>query len=158
MDRRSFDAERALMMMVAWHYLGTPYIWGGDDPSGLDCSGFAIECLQSVGILQRKGDWTAAVLQKMFSACPVTDDPLPGDLVFYGNEAGQVVHIEIMVDTKRAIGASGGGSANINVAEAWKRNAYVKVRPIATRGGLHSILDPFLADALQKAAGKIKVT
>ena len=54
---------RSVATKVAWHYLGTPYIWGGDDFSGFDCSGFVIEILKSVGILPRDGDWTAAMLK-----------------------------------------------------------------------------------------------
>jgi len=31
----------------------TFYLWGGDDPlAGFDCSGFVIEILKSVGILE----------------------------------------------------------------------------------------------------------
>ena len=37
---------------IAWHLLGTPYRWGGDDPIlGFDCSGFIVEILKSVGVL-----------------------------------------------------------------------------------------------------------
>src|SRR5512139_2657361 len=109
-----FEAERQLMMRVAWHYLGTPYIWAGDDPSGFDCSGFAVECLQSVGILPRRGDWSAAALFEMFKAQPAGMDPQSGDLIFWRNVVGgPIIHVEIMVDSKRSIGASGGGSTNV---------------------------------------------
>ena len=142
-----YAAERELLMQVAWHYLGTPYIWAGDDPSGFDCSGFAIECLQSVGILPRKGDWSAAALFEMFKAHPAGPYPQPGDLAFYRGDSGAIIHVEIMVDSKRSIGASGGGSANVTVDAAWRRNAYIKVRPVASRTGLAGILDPFQAPA-----------
>jgi len=39
MDRREIAAK------IAWHYLGTPYVWGGDDFSGFDCSGYVIEIM-----------------------------------------------------------------------------------------------------------------
>ena len=41
-------------LQTALAYLGTPYVWGGDDPSGFDCSGFVIECLKSAGLLNLK--------------------------------------------------------------------------------------------------------
>ena len=43
----------------ALSYLGTPYIWGGDDPSGFDCSGFVVECLKTAGFLSENEDYTA---------------------------------------------------------------------------------------------------
>ncbi|MBI5580806.1 MAG: C40 family peptidase [Deltaproteobacteria bacterium] len=142
MDERH---ERELMMRVAWHYLGTPYIWAGDDPGGFDCSGFAVECLQAVGLLPRKGDWTAAGLLDLFRKGRVFTAEA-GDLVFWraaGDDASPVVHVEIMVDALRSIGASGGGSANTTVAEAWRRNAYIKVRPYAGRPFCAGIYSPF---------------
>jgi cell wall-associated NlpC family hydrolase len=77
MDERS---QRKMVQRIAMSYLGTFYIWGGDDPSGFDCSGLAIECLKSVGVLPREGDWTAQDLSAMF---PRVDPPQGGDLVFW---------------------------------------------------------------------------
>jgi cell wall-associated NlpC family hydrolase len=139
--------DRELMMKVAWSFLGRPYIWGGDDSHGFDCSGYVIECLQSVGILPRKGDWTAQGLWVKFNANPVPEAYVQqGDLAFWRvveSPESSIIHIEIMVDWKHSIGASGGGSRTITEADAWAQNAYVKVRPIATRAGMAGILDPF---------------
>lgn len=139
--------ERELLLRVAWHFLGTPYIWAGDDPGGFDCSGFAVECLQSVGLLPRRGDWTAAGLLDLFRKGRVFAPFIePGDLVFWRAAEGAeapVIHVEIMVDALRSIGASGGGAANTSVAEAWRRNAYIKVRPCAGRPFCAGIYSPF---------------
>lgn len=139
--------DRDLMMRVAWHYLGTPYIWAGDDPSGFDCSGFAVECLQSVGLLPRQGDWTAGSLRDRFRKSPVFASFVkPGDLVFWRAaeaDASPIIHVEIMIDDFRSIGASGGGSANTTIDEAWRRNAYIKVRPYASRPFCAGIYNPF---------------
>jgi cell wall-associated NlpC family hydrolase len=139
--------DRELMMKVAWHYLGTPYIWAGDDPSGFDCSGFAVECLQSVGLLPRKGDWTAASLMDLFRKGRVFAAFIkPGDLVFWraaGADTSPIIHVEVMIDEFRSIGASGGGSANTTAAEAWRRNAYIKVRPYMSRPFSAGIYSPF---------------
>jgi cell wall-associated NlpC family hydrolase len=138
--------DRDLALKVAWHFLGTPYIWGGDDPSGFDCSGFVIECLQSVGVLPRKGDWSAAGLWDTFKRGrrDMVTDYKPGDLVFYvvpGTE--NIIHVEILVDQERSIGASGGGSSVVSTPDAWRRNSYVKVRPMWTREGIYGVLNPF---------------
>lgn len=138
--------ERELMTKVAWHYLGTPYIWGGDDPSGFDCSGFVIECLQSVGLLPRQGDWSAGGLFDLFrkGRRDWVGEYQPADLVFYkGADSDAVIHVEILVDKERSIGASGGGSTVLTTADAWRRNSYIKVRPFGTRSGIAGILNPF---------------
>jgi len=48
----SYDDSRAnSVISVAWSFLGTPYVWGGSDPSGFDCSGFTWYCyLHGAGI------------------------------------------------------------------------------------------------------------
>jgi cell wall-associated NlpC family hydrolase len=139
--------NRDLALRVAWHYLGTPYIWGGDDPSGFDCSGFVIEILQSVGILPRQGDWTAASLWYLFQQGrrDLYSDYTAGDLIFWrsAENADAIIHIEMLVDQTRSIGAQGGGSANVTTADAWRRNSYVKIRPFASRSFMAGVLNPF---------------
>ena len=138
------DTERKeIMITTAWAYLGRPYRWGGDDPmAGFDCSGFVIECLKSAGLLPRRGDWTAQGLWERFIDRTV-GMPSPGCLVFWDNRAGRIVHVEICLNGELAIGASGGGSETLTNEDAIKQNAYIKVRPIATRSHVKGFLDPF---------------
>lgn len=139
--------EREIALKVAWHYLGTPYIWAGDDPSGFDCSGLVIECLKSSGILPRKGDWTAAALFKLFRWGWVDGSwrSRGGDLVFWhrAEDKEAIIHVEMMIDSHRSIGASGGGAATTTIAEAWRANAFVKIRPIVSRPHCAGILNPY---------------
>ena len=51
MVKVKYDWRRFYAYKLAWKYIGKFYKWGGDDPSGFDCSGFVIEILKSVGIL-----------------------------------------------------------------------------------------------------------
>ena len=128
---------------VAWTFLGKPYLWGGDDPSGFDCSGFCIEILKSVGLLPRKGDWTAAGLAQHFEEKKVTS-PYEGCLVFWASgSSGKIIHVEYCLNDVISIGASGGGSKTQTVQDAIKQNAYIKIRPFRTRGGLWGFVDPF---------------
>jgi cell wall-associated NlpC family hydrolase len=134
---------RELFLKIAWSYLGKPYVWGGDDPlQGFDCSGFVIECLKSVGVLPRKGDWTAHMLRDHFYHYSGRD-PKPGDLVFWQNNNGKIIHVEICLDTRLSIGASGGGSRTRTIEDAIKQNAFIKIRPFNTRKNIKGFADPF---------------
>ena len=131
---------RDLALKIAFHYLGTPYIWGGAGPTSFDCSGFVIEILKSVGELPRSGDWTAHQLADMWHR---TRDPRSGDLVFWRNAGGRAIHVEMCIGDGLAIGASGGGSKTTTVAAAIKQNAFIKIRPIDSRPGVWGYVNPF---------------
>ena len=135
--------QRKLVQRIAMSYLGTFYIWGGDDPSGFDCSGLVIECLKSVGVLPREGDWTADSLSRMF---PRVDPPQGGDLVFWSDSPGspRVIHVEICIGEGLAIGASGGGSKVKTIKDAVKYNAFIKIRPIESRKNVWGYVNPYL--------------
>lgn len=135
--------KRGTFLKIAWEFLGRPYRWGGDDPmSGFDCSGLVVECLKSVGLLPRAGDWTAQGLRTRFADREV-QGPFSGCLVFWLLPSGKAMHVEICLNDELAIGASGGGSKTITNQDAINQNAYIKVRPIASRGGNKVFVDPF---------------
>ena len=59
--------------------LGTPYVFGGETPGmALDCSGYVSYVYGNVGLTS--GRYTA---QGLYDSCTKTDDPQPGDLVFF---------------------------------------------------------------------------
>lgn len=135
--------KREIAEHVALSFLGKPYYWGGDDPvRGFDCSGFVIEILKSVGILPRRGDWTAAGLYHTFRDHAVVD-PDSGCLVFWENSDGRVIHVEYCLGDDLAIGASGGGSRTDTEQEAIDSNAYIKIRPIYSRSRVAGFVDPW---------------
>lgn len=122
------DAALWLIERTLW----TPYIWGGDDPSGRDCSGNIIEALQGSGVLPPVGDWTAEMLRKRFKLVIV---PIPGCLAFRMNSEGRAVHVgmvwAVLDDgTVLVIEAGGGDSTTQTVADAMRQNAFVKMRPV----------------------------
>jgi len=134
---------RIVAERIALSFLGLPYVWGGDDPvQGFDCSGFVIEILKSVGVLPREGDWTADGLWRRFRDKEVPS-PTLGCLVFWFNIEGRAVHVEFCLDDKLAIGASGGGRNVKTMQDAVRQNAYIKIRPILSRGGNKRFADPF---------------
>ncbi len=137
------QAKRGMALKIAWKFYGTFYTWGGDDPSGFDCSGLIIECLKSVGCLPRSGDWTAAGLWHKFPVKPANGRA--GDLVFWSNiPQGRIIHIEMCINEDLSIGASGGGSKTKTRQDAIRHNAFIKVRPFDSRENLYGFANPYL--------------
>jgi cell wall-associated NlpC family hydrolase len=130
---------------IAFSFLGKPYVWGGDDPvNGFDCSGMCIEILKSVGLLPRKGDWTAQGLWDRFNEYEL-DKPHKGCLVFWTNIKGdRIVHVEYALTGQLSIGAAGGGSKTKNRNDAINQNAYIKIRQWKTRPRVKGFIDPYL--------------
>lgn len=126
---------------VAWSYLGRFYRWGGDDPGGFDCSGFVIEILKSVGKLPRTGDWTAQGLYDHFADQKCLNSQ-EGCLVFWQGRT-KIVHVEYCLTESLSIGASGGGSKTKTEADAIAQNAFIKIRPFASRPQVRGLVDPF---------------
>ena len=130
-------------MIYLQKWIGHFYLWGGDDPSGFDCSGLILEVLKSVGLIRPNIDMTAYDLYRWFNHSK-TIKPGPGKLVFWFREA-KVIHVEMMIDNDHTVGASGGGSATKTIADAVRHNAFVKMRPLNYRGTNFKICDPFAA-------------
>jgi cell wall-associated NlpC family hydrolase len=131
------------LVSSAMHFLNIPYLWGGDDFSGYDCSGLVQEILAMVGA-DPPGDQTAQALFNHFSQEPnyVSRDPQAGAVVFFGSNHKSIIHVGFMIDKYKMIEAAGGGSHITSTRDAVKFNAYVKIRPIKRRKDLLAILMP----------------
>ena len=55
----------------------------------------------------------------------------------------RIIHVEMLIDEYFTIGASGGGSRTLSIADAIKHDAFIKQRPLNYRGADYIILDPF---------------
>ena len=118
-------------------YEGRPYIWGADNPmKGLfDCSGLQIHVLQTVGELPFGFDTTAAGLFARYRGVgkELKLPPFPpGCLVFFSDysDPARIKHVEMVLGCDLAIGAAGGGDHTLTEADAYRQNAFVKIRPI----------------------------
>jgi hypothetical protein len=83
---------------VAERHLGTPYLWGGRDSQGLDCSGLVQQAFYACGrACPRDADQQLA----FFTAEAPRDGLKRGDLVFWSD------HVAMMLDRERLIHANG---------------------------------------------------
>lgn len=123
----------------AMSFLGSPYIWGGDDPTGWDCSGLVQEILASVN-MDPPGDQTASGLYAHFMRERHTLKAKAGSLAFYGKT--KISHVAFMIDDWRVIEAGGGGSKTRTADDAAAQNAFVRIRPVYRRTDLVRILHP----------------
>ena len=89
---------------MAMLYLNTPYLWGGRSPFGIDCSGLTQMVYKLNGIKLLRDAYQQAEQGETLS---FVEEAEAGDLAFFDNEEGRIVHVGIVMDNNRIIHASG---------------------------------------------------
>jgi cell wall-associated NlpC family hydrolase len=79
-------------------------MWGGRTPLGIDCSGFTQVVFKICGIRIPR-DSSEQV--KLGTSVDFVNEAKPGDLAFFDNHEGSIVHTGIILDGGRIIHASG---------------------------------------------------
>lgn len=85
-------------------FLNAPYLWGGRTLFGIDCSGFTQAVYKLAGIPIRRDAAQQAEQGETVNFLP---EVKAGDLAFFDNAEGRIIHVGIMLDTNRIIHASG---------------------------------------------------
>lgn len=95
---------RHAIVEASYLYLNSPYLWGGKSPFGIDCSGFTQMVYKLCGqrILR-----DASQQAQMGTPLSFIEEALPGDLAFFDNEEGKIIHVGIVLKNNKIIHASG---------------------------------------------------
>jgi len=89
---------------VAMSLYGTPYMWGGRNFYGIDCSGFTQLVYKIIG---KKLPRDASQQIDMGRTLAIGEEPQEGDLAFFDSPSGKIVHVGLCLGDKRIIHASG---------------------------------------------------
>lgn len=107
--QRSFEAQwhpndPSSVVSMAFRFLNTPYLWGGKSKAGMDCSALSQLCYAICGVAIDRDARDQAALGTRVSG---VSEAKEGDLAFFENECGKIIHVGIVLKEGRIIHSSG---------------------------------------------------
>ncbi|GAB4312928.1 MAG: C40 family peptidase [Bacteroidales bacterium] len=98
----SLTPEALVNEAMLW--LGVPYLWGGRSPFGVDCSGFVQLLFSRYGVDLPRDAWQQATVGEQVA---FQSEARKGDLFFFDNQDGDIVHVGVYCGNDRIIHSSG---------------------------------------------------
>ncbi|NND61585.1 MAG: C40 family peptidase [Flavobacteriaceae bacterium] len=92
------------LINIALLYLNSPYLWGGKTPFGIDCSGFTQMVYKLNGFKLLRD---ASQQSGQGEALSFIEESEPGDLAFFDNSEGDIVHVGIIMKDNYIVHAHG---------------------------------------------------
>ncbi|WP_298883658.1 C40 family peptidase [uncultured Polaribacter sp.] len=92
------------ILQTAFNYLNTPFLWGGKTPFGIDCSGFTQMVYKLCGHHLLRDAKEQATQGEVLS---FIEESEAGDLAFFDNEEGEIIHVGIILNDYHIIHAHG---------------------------------------------------
>lgn len=104
MSDTNLSKQSSDFINVALSYLHSPYLWGGKNVMGIDCSG-----LVQVAALICGKELTRNARQQIAFGDQVDflAEALPGDLAFFDHDDGHISHVGILLNDHQILHASG---------------------------------------------------
>ena len=105
-DGQTFSKElpKSAIIQQAFLLLNTPFLWGGKTPFGIDCSGFTQLVYKLCGYPILRNAHQQATHGEVLS---FIEESEPGDLAFFDDEEGNIVHVGIIMKDYYIIHAHG---------------------------------------------------
>ena len=144
----------------AERFLGVPYVWGGDTPSGFDCSGLVQYVYGHIGVQLPRTTYTQV---KVGSPVAGLTQAQPGDLVFFAGSDGTPTspgHVGIYIGNGKMIDAPYTGTV-VQVQTVTSAGPVVAIRRILPGTGAMTVPADFgltaAASATPTSAGPVAV-
>jgi len=102
--KKSGIKSREEIIQTALLYLNSPYLWGGKTPLGIDCSGFT-QMVYKLNGYDLKRDANQQALQG--EVLSFIEECQQGDLAFFDNEEGKIIHVGIIMNDNYIIHSHG---------------------------------------------------
>ena len=96
--------NRNSIVNTALSFLNSPYLWGGKTPFGIDCSGFTQMVYKINGYKLYRDAKEQANQGETLS---FIEESEAGDLAFFNNDQGDIIHVGIILQNNHIIHASG---------------------------------------------------
>jgi len=97
-------SQKKYLIENALIYLNAPYLWGGRSPLGIDCSGFTQLVYRLQGIKLPRDAYQQAEIGNTLSFIEESEE---GDLAFFDNSEGNIIHVGMIMKDNYIIHASG---------------------------------------------------
>lgn len=88
------DSKKALLS-IAFTFLNCPYLWGGRSPFGIDADGFTQMVYKLCGYKLYRNVKKQATQGDVLS---FIEESEPGDLAFFDNDEGEIIHVGIILN------------------------------------------------------------
>lgn len=95
---------KSQLIKSAFMYINAPYLWGGKTPFGIDCSGFTQMVYKLNGYSLFRDASQQATQGEPLS---FIEESEIGDLAFFDNSEGQIIHVGIIMENNYIIHAHG---------------------------------------------------
>lgn len=92
------------IIQKAFAFINTPFLWGGKTPFGIDCSGFTQMVYKLCGYQLYRDAKQQATQGDVLS---FIEESEPGDLAFFDNDEGEIIHVGIILNDYHIIHAHG---------------------------------------------------
>lgn len=103
-ESQSGNLEKSVIPALALMYLNTSYLWGGKSVFGIDCSGMVQQIYKFCGVKLPRDAYQQAEIGEALS---FVEEAEPGDLVFFDNSEGKIIHVGIILEGNKIIHAHG---------------------------------------------------